>query len=165
MTGLAVDVGGRGLSERVRLLDRDVELAPRDEADGFGESIRHAPGHAGEPDTQLRRTEIGDGDDLLWVPGQLDEFADHARAGQVESCVLGRPLTDSQIGNRLHRIGVRPNQDRSTTLVTLAAEIPAAILARMLGMHIKVAVQWQQASAGDGAVYAADVSRRIPENR
>ncbi|MFF1545068.1 hypothetical protein [Streptomyces sp. NPDC058291] len=35
--------------------------------------------------------------------------------------------------------------------------MPAAILARMLGVHIKVAVQWQQASAGD---WAADVSRR-----
>jgi hypothetical protein len=42
----------------------------------------------------------------------------------------------------------------------LASELPAAILARMLGIHIKVAVQWQQASAGDWAAYAADISRR-----
>jgi hypothetical protein len=27
----------------------------------------------------------------------------------------------------------------------------------MLGVHIKVAVQWQQASGGDWAAYAADV--------
>ncbi|MFI5772835.1 site-specific integrase [Streptomyces sp. NPDC051658] len=72
----------------------------------------------------------------------------------------GRPLTDSQIGIRLHKIGIRPKQDRSTALFTLATELPAAILARMLGVHIKVAVQWQQASAGDWAAYAADVSRR-----
>ncbi|WP_246212512.1 hypothetical protein [Streptomyces abyssomicinicus] len=39
----------------------------------------------------------------------------------------GRPLTDSQIGKRLHRIGVRPKQDRSTALFTLATELPAAI--------------------------------------
>jgi hypothetical protein len=35
----------------------------------------------------------------------------------------------------------------------------------MLGIHITVAVQWQKASAGDWAAYAADVSRRVPENR
>lgn len=34
------------------------------------------------------------------------------------------------------------------------------MLARMLGIHIAVAVQWQQASSGDWTAYAADVSRR-----
>ena len=72
----------------------------------------------------------------------------------------GRPLSGSQIGLRLHKFGIRPQQDRSTALFTLAAELPAAILARMLGVHIQVAVQWQRASAGDWAAYAADVSRR-----
>ncbi|WP_327311727.1 hypothetical protein [Streptomyces sp. NBC_01243] len=73
------------------------------------------------------------------------------------------PLTDSQIGKRLHKIGIRPKQDRSTALFTLATEVPAAILARMLGIHIKVAVQWQQASGGDWAAYAADVAQRNPD--
>ncbi|WP_254710932.1 hypothetical protein [Streptomyces lunaelactis] len=72
----------------------------------------------------------------------------------------GHPLGDDRIGQRLHKIGIRPKQDRSTALFTLATELPAAILARMLGVHIKVAVQWQQASAGDWAAYAADVSSR-----
>jgi len=53
-------------------------------------------------------------------------------------------------------------RDRSTALFTLAAEIPAAILARMLGIHVSVAVAWQRASAGDWMTYAADVSRRPP---
>ncbi|MGX1315553.1 hypothetical protein RKD24_005672 [Streptomyces calvus] len=43
---------------------------------------------------------------------------------------------------------------------TLAIEVLAAILARTLGLHIRVAVQWQQASAGGWAAYAADVSSR-----
>ncbi|MER5214257.1 hypothetical protein ABT063_27720 [Streptomyces sp. NPDC002838] len=71
----------------------------------------------------------------------------------------GRHLARNGAG-RLHKIGIRPKQDRSTALFTLATELPAAILARMLGVHIKVAVQWQQASGGDWAAYAADVSRR-----
>ncbi|MEF9908144.1 site-specific integrase [Streptomyces sp. P9-A2] len=77
----------------------------------------------------------------------------------------GHPLGDDRIGQRLHKIGIRPRQDRSTALFTLAAELPAAILARVLGVHIQVAVQWQKASAGDWASYAADVSRRVPENQ
>lgn len=52
-----------------------------------------------------------------------------------------RPIGDDALGQRLHRIGVNPRQDRSTALFTLATEIPAAIMARMLGIHIGVAVQ------------------------
>jgi hypothetical protein len=38
---------------------------------------------------------------------------------------------------------------------------PAAVLARMLGIHISVATAWQRAQAGDWATYAADVSRGL----
>ncbi|WP_188302180.1 hypothetical protein [Streptomyces sp. CBMA123] len=57
-------------------------------------------------------------------------------------------------------IGVKPRQSRNTALFTLAAEIPSAILAKMLGLHIAVAIQWQRASAGDWMAYAADVAGR-----
>lgn len=72
----------------------------------------------------------------------------------------GRPISPYQLRERLHSIGVRPAQARSAALFQLATELPAAILARMLGIHVKVAVEWQQASAGDWTGYAADVSRR-----
>jgi hypothetical protein len=49
---------------------------------------------------------------------------------------------------------------RSTALFQLASELPAAILARLLGIHISVAVKWQQASSGDWTKYAAEVTRR-----
>ncbi|MEQ4305955.1 hypothetical protein ABNF97_31990, partial [Plantactinospora sp. B6F1] len=52
--------------------------------------------------------------------------------------------------------------DRNTALFMLAAEVPAAILAKMLGIHIKAAVQWQQLSNGDWTTYAADLSQRTP---
>ena len=42
----------------------------------------------------------------------------------------------------------------------LATELPAAVIARMLGIHIKVAVEWQRAASGDWTAYAADYSRR-----
>jgi hypothetical protein len=72
----------------------------------------------------------------------------------------GRPVGPSSLAGRLHKIGIRPARDRSTALFQLATELPAAVLARTLGIHVKVAIEWQHASAGDWGSYAADVSRR-----
>lgn len=72
----------------------------------------------------------------------------------------GRPISSARLTQRLNNLGIRPNQARSTTLFQLATEIPAAILARTLGIHTDVAVTWQRLSAGDWATYAADISRR-----
>ncbi|GAA4612801.1 hypothetical protein GCM10023195_55120 [Actinoallomurus liliacearum] len=77
----------------------------------------------------------------------------------------GRPIRATHLGTRLKDLGIQPGQARSTALFQLATELPAALLARMLGIHIDVAVAWQRASSGDWMNYAADVSRRIPENR
>ncbi|MDT4995902.1 MAG: hypothetical protein QOH97_5794 [Actinoplanes sp.] len=72
----------------------------------------------------------------------------------------GRSISAAQLGQRLKDLGIQPGPARSTALFQLATELPAAILARMLGIHIDVAVAWQHASAGDWGTYAADVSRR-----
>jgi hypothetical protein len=72
----------------------------------------------------------------------------------------GRPISSTRLTHRLNNLGIRPSQARSTALFQLATEIPAAILARTLGIHTDVAVTWQRHSAGDWATYAADVSRR-----
>ncbi|MDT0347520.1 hypothetical protein [Streptomyces litchfieldiae] len=72
----------------------------------------------------------------------------------------GQPLHESQMIRRLRAVGVKPRQSRNTALFTLASQIPAAILAKVLGLHRSVAVQWQQASGGDWMAYAADVATR-----
>jgi hypothetical protein len=72
----------------------------------------------------------------------------------------GRPISSTHLGQRLKALGIRPGQARSTALFQLAAELPAALLARMLGIHIDVAVAWHRASSGDWMTYAADISRR-----
>jgi len=72
----------------------------------------------------------------------------------------GSALTEDALAQRLHAIGISPRQGRSTALFALAAEVPAAILAKTLGIHVQVAIQWQKISAGDWTAYAADVSRR-----
>ena len=72
----------------------------------------------------------------------------------------GRPISAYQMAERLRQIGIRSGQSRSAALFQLATDLPAAVLARMLGIHITVAVAWQRASAGDWAAYAAELSRR-----
>ena len=91
----------------------------------------------------------------------------HATLGDQATCPWlfpggqpGRPLSADRLGERLRLLGISPAQARSAALFQLATELPAAILARMLGIHIKVAVAWQQAAAGDWTGYAADVARR-----
>jgi hypothetical protein len=60
---------------------------------------------------------------------------------------------DQDAGQVVGKIGAQQlgtvGQDRSTALFQLAAEVPAAILARTLGIHTDVAVTWQRQSAGD----------------
>lgn len=75
----------------------------------------------------------------------------------------GRPLSEEALARRLRAHGLQPRQGRNTALFMLAAEVPAAILAKMLGLHIKAAVQWQQLSNGDWTAYAGEVSQRRTE--
>ena len=73
----------------------------------------------------------------------------------------GRPISASRMAERLRQLGIRSGQARSAALFQLATDLPAAVLARLLGIHISVAVAWQRAAAGDWASYAAQVSRRL----
>ncbi|MFF8988826.1 hypothetical protein ACF09H_02410 [Streptomyces sp. NPDC014983] len=89
----------------------------------------------------------------------------HATIGALASspCLFpggqpGRPISITQLTQRLNNLGIRPNQARSTALFQLATEIPAAILARTLGIHTDVAVAWQRLSAGDWATYASEAA-------
>lgn len=72
----------------------------------------------------------------------------------------GRPISAWAMGERLRKLGIRLAETRSTALFQLATELPAAVLARTLGIHITVAVKWQRAAAGDWGAYAAEISRR-----
>jgi hypothetical protein len=73
----------------------------------------------------------------------------------------GRPISTARLTRRLNDLSIRPSQDRSTALFQLAAEIPAAILARTLAISTDAAVTWQRHAAGDWITYAADVSHRL----
>ncbi|MFF1569808.1 hypothetical protein ACFVY1_41485 [Streptomyces sp. NPDC058293] len=74
----------------------------------------------------------------------------------------GQHISASGMRKRLIKIGVRPGASRNAALLALAAEVPAAIISRKLGLTIHVAVFWQRLSAGDWMAYAASVSSRSP---
>lgn len=123
-----------GEQTRLRLGDEPVIL-PEPLATLVGQLIASRRGHA----------VLGDPGNSPWLfPG-----------GQP-----GRPISPDRLAERLRQIGLRPAQDRSTALFQLATDLPAALLARLLGIHISVAVQWQRASSGDWTNYAADLGRR-----
>lgn len=72
----------------------------------------------------------------------------------------GQPISAYQLGNRSKNLGIRPWQARNAALFDLAMDLPAALLARLLGINVDVAANWQRATAGDWTTYAADVARR-----
>jgi hypothetical protein len=72
----------------------------------------------------------------------------------------GRPISAFRLAERLRQLGLRSGKARSAALFQLATQLPAALLARLLGIHVSVAVAWQRASGGDWTGYAAEVSRR-----
>lgn len=78
---------------------------------------------------------------------------------QTASSIHRLPLHESQLLRRLRAAGVKSRQGRSTALFALAQQLPAAVLARMLGVHVSVAVTWQRASGGGWMTYAAVAAR------
>lgn len=54
----------------------------------------------------------------------------------------GRPIDELALSRRLKLIGVDCAAARRSTLLQLAGEIPAAIVADLLGIHIHTATKW-----------------------
>ncbi|MFI1212818.1 hypothetical protein ACH4UV_35155 [Streptomyces sp. NPDC020802] len=109
------------------------------------------------------------------LPAPVAELALQQVAIRRSNAVLGRtdarwlfpggqpgcPISALAMGERLRKLGIRLVEARSTALFQLATELPAAVLARTLGIDITAAVKWQRAAAGDWGTYAADVSQRL----
>ncbi len=73
----------------------------------------------------------------------------------------GRPISPRTLMVRLQPSGVRARAGRNTTLMDLAAQLPAVVLSDLLGIHINTATSWAHQSQ-TGATYAAEVARRGP---
>ena len=71
----------------------------------------------------------------------------------------GTPLSAYQLGQRLRRLGIEPAPARRSALGHLAARLPAAMVAHVLGLSPLTAVRWAGAVGADWATYAAQFSR------
>ena len=71
----------------------------------------------------------------------------------------GRPITASRLGQRLRTLGIRAQPGRRAALTHLAAQLPAAVIADLLGIHPTTAAHWVHDAGGDWNRYAAQLTR------
>jgi hypothetical protein len=77
----------------------------------------------------------------------------------------GRPLTPARLGQRLARLGIDARAARRATLLQLAAQLPAAVLADLLNLHPTTAVGWVNNAGGDWSRYAATLATQHSPNK
>jgi hypothetical protein len=65
----------------------------------------------------------------------------------------GRPTSALAIGKRLGRLGITASRFRQAALIQLCAELPAAVVADLLGISIQTAEQWARCAGRDQADY------------
>jgi hypothetical protein len=71
----------------------------------------------------------------------------------------GRPITPARLAGRLRALGLPVKAGRRAALTDLAARLPAAVLADLLGLHPTTAVNWMHQAGADWNRYAAELAR------
>lgn len=61
----------------------------------------------------------------------------------------GRPMRPDSLNRRLRRYQILAEPARHNALLHLAADLPAAILADLLGVHVNTILRWAEHSGGD----------------
>jgi hypothetical protein len=69
-----------------------------------------------------------------------------------------QPISAAMLRTRLKGLGMEIRAVRAAAMFQLAVELPAAILARCLGIDISSAVAWQRTASGDWHAYAARIT-------
>jgi hypothetical protein len=69
--------------------------------------------------------------------------------------VPGRPAHAAAFANKLNRHGIKITAVRNTARITLALDLPAAVLADLFDMHINTAVRWVHRAKRDWSSYIA----------
>jgi hypothetical protein len=69
--------------------------------------------------------------------------------------VPGQPIDNHSLTNRLNRHGISARPARNGALAALATDLPAAILADLLGLHVNTAVRWVTHARRDWTDYLA----------
>jgi hypothetical protein len=79
----------------------------------------------------------------------------------------GRPMAAGTLSRRLLEHGIDARSTRNTALLTLAADLPAPVLADLLGLHVDTASRWVTYAKQDWSAYLAaraqDARREGPD--
>jgi hypothetical protein len=103
--------------------------------------------------------------ELATLTGQLRTQATACPPGRrwlFPSQRPGEHLRPAALGARLRRLGPGHRTARNSALIALAAELPAPVLASLLGLHLNTAVRWTQYAQTDWAAYLAARADRPP---
>jgi hypothetical protein len=70
-----------------------------------------------------------------------------------------RPAHPATFVRRLNALGIHARSNRNTAMLQLAAELPAVVIADLLGIHVGTATRWVHQASGNWTSYAADHSQ------
>ncbi|WP_159928352.1 hypothetical protein [Rhodococcus sp. WAY2] len=111
------------------------------------------------------------GDHELLVPSTLGQLLEQLPQPASPRSVLSVPVETvlmfpghnprtsiwpGLFGARLKQHGITPRASRNTALITLAGELPAAVLADLLGLHSATGVRWAKRARRDWTAYLAE---------
>ena len=71
------------------------------------------------------------------------------------SKIPGRHMAPSTLSRRLLHRGIEARSTRNTALLALAADLPAPVLADLLGLHVSTASRWATYARRDWSAYLA----------
>jgi hypothetical protein len=97
------------------------------------------------------------------VRAQLDAAPAHPRDPGCRPLFPGRsaarPVAPQTLTRRLRQYGIEPRQARNAALAAWASDLPPAVLASLLGVHIQTAVSWASRTRRDWTAYLAERAR------
>jgi hypothetical protein len=76
----------------------------------------------------------------------------------------GRPITQTGFKVKLRALGIDARAARSAALISLAGDLPTAVLADVLGMHTLTAERWAALAKRDWAAYIAERAVELSSN-
>ena len=100
---------------------------------------RHACCSAAIPSCSPNRSPASSSSSLPPAWATLSSAREAPHHGLLPGGRPGQPISPCRLAGRLHQIGIHLGPARSTAPFRLATALPAAILASLLGIHIKVA--------------------------
>jgi hypothetical protein len=77
----------------------------------------------------------------------------------------GQPVRADVLTRRLRQHGIPPRKSRNGALAAWAAELPAPVLADILGLHVSTAEQWAQRTRRDWTSYLAERAAQTPRQK